>query len=55
MSNYDKAVYKKIGSELATNAFIMRLFSRFPFFLNAFGWVGQNQKLMQWIARTLKI
>ena len=55
ITEYDKAVYKKIGSELATNAFIMRLFSRFPFLFNAFGWVGQNQKLMQWIARTLKI
>ena len=55
MTGYDKAVYKKIGSELATNAFIMRIFSRFPFLFNAFGWVGQNQKLMQWIARVLKI
>ncbi len=55
IAEYDKAVYKKIGKELATNAFIMRLFSRFPFLFNAFGWVGQNQKLVQWIARTLKI
>ena len=55
MAGYDKAVYKKIGSELATNAFIMRIFSRFPLLFNAFGWVGQNQKLMQWIARVLKI
>lgn len=55
MAEYDKAVYKKIGTELATNAFIMRIFSRFPFLFNAFGWVGQNQKLMQWIARVLKI
>lgn len=55
MAKYDKAVYKKIGSELATNAYIMRIFSRFPFLFNAFGWVGQNQQLMQWIARTLKI
>ena len=55
MAGYDKAVYKKIGSELATNAFIMRIFSLFPLLFNAFGWVGQNQKLMQWIARVLKI
>ncbi len=55
MAQYDEAVYKKIGTELATNAFIMRLFSRFPFLFNAFGWVGQNQKLMQWIARVLRI
>ena len=55
MTGYDEAVYKKIGSELATNAFIMRIFSRFPSLFNAFGWVGQNQKLMQWIARVLKI
>ena len=55
MAQYDEAVYKKIGTELAINAFIMRLFSRFPFLFNAFGWVGQNQKLMQWIARVLRI
>ena len=55
MRQYDVAVYKKLGGELAKSAFIMRFFSRFPMLINTLAWLGGNQKLTQWVARTFKI
>lgn len=55
MGSYDKAVYKKMGSELAISTLIMRVFSKYPMLLNAACKIGQNKKLMRWIMRKLKI
>lgn len=55
MRQYDSAVYKKVGSELARNTFLMKFLNRFPSVINFLAIIGQNQKMMQWLARVLKI
>ncbi len=55
MQQYDSAVYKKVGSELARSTFLMKFLNRFPSVINFLAIIGQNQKMMQWLARVLKI
>jgi len=55
MSEYDKNLYKKIGFELARSSFILKLMTRFPRLINSFARLDTNLKLINWMARKLKI
>lgn len=55
MIEYDKTVYKKVGMELARSTFLMKTLNRFPILINWVTWFGQNQKLMKWTVKVLKI
>lgn len=55
MQQYDKMLYKKIGSGLFRKTFILNHINYFIWLLNHFTWLGQNQKLTKWLLRLLKI
>ncbi len=55
MREYDKALYEKIGFELARSLFILKLITKYPGLISLFARLGSNKKIISWITQRLKI
>ena len=55
LQDYDAALQRGIGRELARNALVLRLVTQFPGLLHGVKWLGYFEKPVNWLVRTMKL
>ncbi len=55
LSNYDKVVYRSLGPDLQKSKTMARLVGKYPFILDWFSKLAQNQRILNWIVKVGRI